>query len=138
MSGNDIKLMTKIIFIFSLLIPLYAHAVDHPAEKWQPTTLSDSSIKKIQTAKHQYNQCISEEITQLSTQSIDVRDATNQIIQNCESKLSIIRETFLAENVSTFLADRYLKMSRSQTTRKTLKHLMFLDAAQKMGYPGAK
>jgi hypothetical protein len=130
--------MTKIIFIFSLLIPLYAHAVDHPAEKWQPTTLSDSSIKKIQTAKHQYNQCISEEITQLSTQSIDVRDATNQIIKNCESKLSIIRKTFLAENVSTFLADRYLKMSRSQTTRKTLKHLMFLDAAQKMGYPGAK
>jgi len=130
--------MIKIIFIFSLLLPLYAHAVDYPAEKWQPTTLSDSSIKKIQTAKHQYNQCISEGITHLSMQSIDFRDATNQIIKNCESKLSIIRETFLAENVSTFLADRYLKMSRSQTTRKTLKHLMFLDAAQKMGYPGAK
>ncbi|HIA44454.1 MAG TPA: hypothetical protein EYO51_05000 [Methylococcaceae bacterium] len=130
--------MTKLFLILSLFVPLYAHAVDDSPEKWQPTTLSDASIKKIQTAKHQYNQCISKEITGLNIGSLDVRDAAHHIIKSCEEKLSIIRQTFLDENVSTLLADRYLKMSRTQTTRTTLKHLMFLDAAKKMGYPGAK
>jgi len=74
----------------------------------------------------------------INISSLDVRDATHHIIKSCEEKLSIIRQTFLDENVSTLLADRYLKMSRTQTTRTTLKHLMFLDAAKKMGYPGAK
>lgn len=130
--------MTKLVLIISLIMPLYAYAVDSPSDEWQPTTLSDTSIKKIQTAKHQYNQCISKEITTLTIGSLDVRDATNHILKNCEEQLSIIRQTFLAENVSTLLADRYLKMSRTQTTRKTLKHLMFLEAAKKMSYPGAK
>ncbi len=130
--------MTKLILIISLIMPLFAYAIDSPSDEWQPTTLSDTAIKKIQTAKHQYNQCISKEIASLTIGSLDVRDATNHILKDCETQLSIIRQTFLAENVSTLLADRYLKMSRTQTTRKTLKHLMFLEAAKKMGYPGAK
>ncbi|MGZ5052791.1 MAG: hypothetical protein ACXWF8_17425 [Methylobacter sp.] len=124
--------MKKILFLTILLSTAAAFA-DDAKNEWQNTTLSDATIKKIQDAQYQYKKCVAGEMQKSSYQDQESRRATEEIIKQCESVLSQIRDVYLAEKVPDVIADRHLKQLRIQTTRNVLQGMMFNEAARKAG-----
>ncbi|PPK75467.1 hypothetical protein B0F87_106316 [Methylobacter tundripaludum] len=124
--------MKKILFLTVLLSAAAAFA-DDAKNEWHNTTLSDATIKKIQDAKYQYKKCVSDEMQKTAHQEQESRQATEEIMRQCESVLSQMREVYLAEKVPGIIADRHLKQMRMQTTRNVLQGMMFGEAARKSG-----
>lgn len=124
--------MKKILFLTILLSAATAFA-DDAKNEWHNTTLSDATIKKIQDAKYQYKKCVSDEMQKPAHQEQESRQATEEIMKQCESVLSQMREVYLAEKVPGIIADRHLKQMRMQTTRNALQGMMFGEAARKSG-----
>jgi len=124
--------MKKILFLTVLLSAATAFA-DDAKNEWHNTTLSDATIKKIQDAKYQYKKCVSDEMQKTAHQEQESRHATEEIMKQCESVLSQMREVYLAEKVPGIIADRHLKQMRMQTTRNVLQGMMFGEAARKSG-----
>ncbi|EGW20111.1 hypothetical protein [Methylobacter tundripaludum] len=124
--------MKKILFLTVLLSAATAFA-DDAKNEWHNTTLSDATIKKIQDAKYQYKKCVSDEMQKTAHQEQESRQATEEIMKQCESVLSQMREVYLAEKVPGIIADRHLKQMRMQTTRNVLQGMMFGEAARKSG-----
>lgn len=113
-----------------------ANAVAEKAkEEWQNTTITDTTIKKIQESKYEYKKCVGEQMQKPAYLKMDNRNATDEIIKHCEPVLSKIREVYLAEKVPGIIADRHLRQIRMQTTRNALQGLMFEQAARKAGQP---
>lgn len=113
-----------------------ANAVAEKAkEEWQNTTITDTTIKKIQESKYEYKKCVGEQMQKPAYLKMDSRNATDEIIKHCEPVLSKIREVYLAEKVPSIIADRHLRQIRMQTTRNALQGLMFEQAARKAGQP---
>jgi hypothetical protein len=102
-------------------------------EEWTGSTLSDALIEKIQATSYEYKTCTGTELQKPEYATIDVRQATEQVIKQCEPVLSKMREAYLSEKVPGVIADRQLKKMRIQTTRSVLAELMFRDAAKKAG-----
>ncbi len=124
--------MKKILFLSMLLSAATAFA-DDAKNEWHNTTLSDATMKKIQDAKYQYKKCVSDEMQKPAHQEQESRQATEEIMKQCESVLSQMREVYLAEKVPGIIADRHLKQMRMQTTRNALQGMMFGEAARKSG-----
>jgi len=124
--------MKKILFLTVLLSAATAFA-DDAKNEWHNTTLSDATIKKIQDAKYQYKKCVSDEMQKTAHQEQESRQATEEIMKQCESVLSQMREVYLAEKVPGIIADRHLKQMRMQTTRNVLQGMMIGEAARKSG-----
>ncbi len=124
--------MKKILFLTVLLSAAAAFA-DDAKNEWHNTTLSDATIKKIQDAKYQYKKCVSDEMKKTVHQEQESRQATEEIMKQCESVLSQMREVYLAEKVPGIIADRHLKQMRMQTTRNVLQGMMIGEAARKSG-----
>ncbi len=124
--------MKKILFLTILLSAITAFADDGKNE-WQNTTLSDATIKKIQDAQYQYKKCVGGEMQKPSHQQQESRQATEEIMKQCEPVLSGMREVYLAEKVPGTIADRHLKQMRMQTTRNVLQGMMFNEAARQSG-----
>lgn len=124
--------MKKILFLAVLLSATTVFAEDAKND-WQNTTLSDTTIKKIQDAQYQYKKCVSTEMQKPAHQEQDTRRATEEIMKQCEPVLSQMREVYLAEKVPGAIADRHLKQMRMQTTRSALQGMMFNEAARKSG-----
>lgn len=124
--------MKKILFLTLLLSAVTAFA-DDAKNEWHNTTLSDETIKKIQDAKYQYKKCVVDEMKKPVYQEQESRRATDEIMKQCESVLSQMREVYLAEKVPEVIADRHLKQMRMQTTRNALQGMMFSEAARKSG-----
>lgn len=125
----------KKIILFTLLLTNYnLHAAHKGGDKWQQTKLSDTGINNIQKAKYKYKDCIRGQIVAISSKNMDTRKATDIVIKQCESELAVVRQVFIGEQVPDHLADRYMKETRTQAARDTLKHLMFVNAAKKMGH----
>ncbi len=124
----------KAFFVLPLLLLSFQSiAADSNKDQWQSTTLSEDTIKKVQEAKYKYMQCITKEVQNKNYVKMDTRAATDKVIKHCEPSLAKIRKVFIAEKVPASIADRYLKMTRTQTARKVLEQLMYADAARKMG-----
>ena len=104
-----------------------------PAATWNGTNLSDATIKKVQEDKYNYTQCVYTEAQKKGYQKIDSRVATDAVIKQCEPELAVIRATFINDGVPELIADRYLKKTRVQVTRKILQSLMFAEAARQAG-----
>ena len=103
------------------------------AKTWDGTSLSDTTIKEVQHAKYTYTQCVYTEAQKQGYTKIDSRVATDAVIKQCEPDLAKIREIFVNDGVPEIIADRYLKKTRVQLTRKILQSLMFAEAARKAG-----
>lgn len=126
----------KQIFIIAVLLYsglTLAESAAPAAEEWDGTSLSDALITKIQTASYEYKTCAAKELQKPDYAKIDVRQATDSVIKQCEPVLAKIREAYLSEKVPAVIADRQLKTMRIQTTRNVLAELMFRDAARKAG-----
>ena len=126
--------MIKILFSAFLLFNTIAFA-DDAKNEWHNTTLSDTTIAKIQASKFEYKKCVSDEMQKPGYQQMDIRNATDGITKQCENVLAKIREVYIAENIPGIVADRHLKQMRIQTTRTVLQNLMFAEAARKAGQP---
>jgi hypothetical protein len=124
--------MKKILFL-AVLLSSSAVFADDANNEWQSTTLSDATIKKIQDAQYQYKKCVAGEMQKPAYQEQEIRRATEEIMKQCESVLSQMREIYLAEKVPDIIADRHLKQMRMQTTRNVLQSMMFSEAARKSG-----
>jgi hypothetical protein len=124
--------MKKILFL-AVLLSSSAVFADDANNEWQSTTLSDATIKKIQDAQYQYKKCVAGEMQKPAYQEQEIRRATEEIMKQCESVLSQMREIYLAEKVPDIIAYRHLKQMRMQTTRNVLQSMMFSEAARKSG-----
>ncbi len=103
------------------------------AKTWNGTSLSDATIKEVQEAKYTYTQCVYKEAQKQGYTKINSRVATDAVIKQCEPDLAKIREVFINEGVPEIIANRYLKKTRVNMTRKILQSLMFAEAARKSG-----
>lgn len=111
----------------------FAAAPAAAEEEWAGTTLSDALIAKVQAASYEYKTCAGNEMQKPAYANIDVRQATDGVIKQCEPVLAKMRDAYLSEKVPAVIADRQLKTMRIQTTRSVLAELMFRDAARKAG-----
>lgn len=126
----------KNFLFWSLIFTCFsAVAGRNDGNEWQETSLPDSAIEHIQKAKFQYGQCIRAEINKVMDSKMDSRRATDLVMKQCENELTRVRKIFIDEKVPEHIADRYMKQTRTQTARNTLKQLMYVDAAKKMGAP---
>lgn len=110
-----------------------APAAPAAEEEWTGTTLTDALIAKIQAASYEYKTCNATEMQKPAYATIDVRQATDSVVKQCEPVLAKMRDAYLSEKVPAVIADRQLKKMRLQTTRNVLAELMFRDAARKAG-----
>ncbi len=124
--------MKQILVLAAMLLPLNALA-DDAKNTWHNTTLSESTIKKIQQSKYEYKKCVVEEMKKDQYRKLETRQATEAIVKQCEQTLSRMREVYINEKVPEVIADRHLKQMRLQTTRNVLKAVMFEEAARKAG-----
>lgn len=124
--------MKKIIPLISLLFCVNVFAAD-ANEKWNPSSLSEETMKAIQTARYDYKKCVSDEMQKSAYQKMDSRKATDEIMKQCEPYLGKMREVYIKEEVPEIIADRHLKQLRIQTTRTALQELMYVEAARKSG-----
>lgn len=125
--------MKKIFLVTASSLVLMATAAiaeDTSNNEWQNTSLSETTIKKIQEAQYQYKKCAANEMQKPSYQGVDTRHATEQILKQCESVLSQMRDVYLAEKVPGPIVDRHLKQMRIQTTRNVLQGMIFNEAAR--------
>jgi flavorubredoxin len=127
--------MKKFVLLSLILASSILYAGHNQGNEWQQTTLPDSAITHIQIAKSKYSQCIRGEIKNIVSANFDSRKATDMVMKQCEMLLTQVRQIFLDEKVPEQIADRYMKKTRTETARNTLKHLMFVDASKKMGQP---
>lgn len=121
--------MKTLFFLLALFISATAFA-EQASDEWQNTVLTEATIKKIQESKYDYKKCVGEQMQKPAYLEMDSRKATDEIMKQCESTLSKIREVYLAEKVPGIIADRHLKQIRIQTTRKALENLIFAQAAK--------
>jgi hypothetical protein len=122
--------MKNFFFLTVLLFTATAFAEDAKND-WHDTTLSDATIKKIQDTQYQYKKCVVTEMQKPAHQEQAIHQATEEIMKQCESVLSQMRDVYLAEKVPAVIADRHLKQMRLQTTRSALQSMMFNEAARK-------
>lgn len=106
---------------------------DDAKNEWHNTTLSTTTIEKIQKSQYQYKKCITDELQVVAAKPQDVRKGTEAIVKKCEDVLADMRKVYLEENVPEVIADRHLKQMRIKTTRDVLREMMFIESARKAG-----
>lgn len=126
--------MKALLFLITLLFSLDAIA-KKTIEEWQNTTISEATIKKVMEAKYEYKKCVGLQMQKPAYLDMDSRNATDEIIKQCEPVLAKMRETYLTEKVPGVIADRHLRQLRMQVTRNALEGLIFAQANRKVGQP---
>ena len=124
-----------IVFLISSLLALTTSYAEQTNDEWQNTVLTDATIKEIQESKVEYKKCVGEQMQKPAYKDMDSRKATDEIIKQCEPALSKMRAVYLAEKVPGEIADRHLRQTRIQTTRKVLENMIFSQASRSAGQP---
>ncbi len=125
--------MKHFLLLALLISSNFSYAEQVKNSDWKGTTLSESTIKKIQQAQFDYKKCVMTEMQKKGYLKIESRSATDAIIKQCENVLSNIRKVYLDADVPSVIADRHLKKMRITITRRVLKQLMFAEAANRAG-----
>lgn len=123
----------KNILLLALLVSSSLSFAGDKKNEWQHTSLSESTIKKIQQSQYQYKRCVTDEMQKQGYAKIESRSATDAIIKQCEEVLSKMRQVYLDADVPGVIADRHLRKMRIDVTRRVLKQLMLTEASRKMG-----
>ena len=124
-----------IVFLISSLLAFTTAHAEAGGDEWQNTVLTEATIKKIQESKVEYKKCVGEHMQKPAYKDMDSRKATDEIIKQCEPALSKMREVYLAEKVPGAIADRHLRQTRIQITRKVLESMIFAQAGRNAGQP---
>ncbi len=123
----------KKVILAVLMLSHFSVMAKSETNEWTNTTISDQTIELIQQAQLKYKNCVTQEMQKKGYLKIDSRNATNAIIQQCESVLSDMRKVYLKNNVPNVIADRHLKKMRIDITRRVLKQLIFMEASRAAG-----
>jgi hypothetical protein len=124
--------MKQIIFLVLLVSSTIISAEDSKKEnKWNGSSLTDATIKKIQQSQYEYKKCVTDEMKKPGYFKIDSRNATDAIIKQCESVLAKMRQVYIGVKVPSVITDRHLKKMRMDITRRVLKQMIFVEAARK-------
>jgi hypothetical protein len=129
------KTMRFPLFLMLTIATGLAFADEPKAEEWNPTTLSDETIQKIQQGQFVYKKCVVDQMQKPDFAKLESRNATDAIIKLCEPTLGEMRKVYADVGVPGEIADRHLKKLRIQVTRKLLQELMYAEAAKKAGQP---
>jgi hypothetical protein len=124
--------MKKILFLALFISSTLVMAEDKKSE-WNATTLTEATIKKIQSSQYEYKKCVMLEMQKKGYAKIESRSATDAIVKQCEKVLAHMRKVYLDVKVPAVIADRHLKKMRMTMTRRVLKQMMFAEAARKAG-----
>jgi hypothetical protein len=93
-------------------------------QTWQPSTLSEKTLKKVDEAVLAYQKCLNDETRQHLKDPEDSRRVTDLILNACDGRLAPIKPAFRAEKVPDPLAERYLRRKRSQAAQQVLRVVM--------------
>jgi len=99
-------------------------------QEWQPTTLSDKTLAKVNAGLEDYQKCLNEETKNHVQDKEDSRKLTDLVLRNCESKMTVIKEAFDAEKVPGAVSDRYIRGKRSRAAQQVVKIMMQAQAAR--------
>lgn len=109
---------------------LFAGCQSAPVEsQWKPSTLSEQTIAKANSAVRDYQNCLNDETTARVNDQADPRAIADAILKQCESRLMPIKTAFDAEKVPTVISERYMRKNRSQGAQSILR---FVEAVQAM------
>ncbi|WP_152486017.1 hypothetical protein [Methylohalobius crimeensis] len=108
-----------------------------PTDKqWQPTTLSDRTIKQARQSSRDYFGCIQDQLAHYRYRGGDSRYETEALLKPCEKRLEPIRTAFAEEGVDPRITRRYLKRKRTQAARHVLRLIMAMEAQYKTNGDG--
>lgn len=99
-------------------------------QEWEPSTLSDKTLAKVNAGLEDYQKCLNEETQKHVQDKEDSRKLTDLVLRNCEPKMSPIKQAFDAEKVPGALSDRYLRSKRSRAAQQVVKVMMQAQAAR--------
>lgn len=99
-------------------------------QEWQPTTLSEKTLAKVNTGLEDYQKCLNEETQKHVQDKEDSRKLTDLVLRNCESRMTVIKEAFDAEKVPGAVSDRYIRSKRSRAAQQVVKIMMQAQAAR--------
>ena len=97
-------------------------------QEWQPTTLSDKTLAKINGGVEGYQKCLNDETRSHVNDKEDSRKVSDLILRNCETKLTVVKEAFDAEKVPGVISDRYIRSKRSRAAQQVVKVVMSAQA----------
>jgi hypothetical protein len=129
-----IRLLTGPLWVAAWLFSA-SLAAETKSDAWQNSVLTEATIKKVLEAKAGYKKCIGEHMQKPAYLDMDSRKATDEITKQCEPSLATMREVYLADKVPGEIADRHLRQTRIQVTRKLLEELLFAQATRQPGKP---
>jgi hypothetical protein len=127
-------------FFASVFLAAMGLAACQPAVKdaeesqtWQPSTLSEQTLDKVQAALKVYQQCVNDETRVHLNDHEDSRRVADTILKNCEGKLSEVKAPFDAEKVPESISERYLRSKRSLAAQQVLRVVMATQAVRSAG-----
>ena len=127
------SLEKQIAMIFALLfsvgqVPVMAE--EEIKQEWQPTTLSEATLEKVQAGVADYQKCLNDETRQHMKDPDDSRRVADLILGKCEARLTVVRKAFDAEQVPPVISDRYVRSKRSRGAQQVMKIVMAQEAAR--------
>lgn len=99
-------------------------------QEWQPTTLSEATLAKVNQGVEAYQKCLNDETRAHYQDKDDSRRVTDLILHNCESRLTAITSAFDAEKVPGAISDRYVRSKRSRAAQQVVRVVMQAQAAR--------
>ena len=99
-------------------------------QEWQPSTLSEQTLAKVNSGVEAYQKCLNSETLAHVNDKDDSRKVTDLILRNCEKPLTAVKEAFDAEKVPGSISDRYIRSKRSRGAQQVVKVVMGAQAAR--------
>lgn len=131
-SSRYLNCLTIILSSLALLtVTSSLRAEEEIKQEWQPSTLSDKTLAKVNSGVEAYQKCLNTETVAHVNDKEDSRKVTDLILRNCEPSLTVVKEAFNAEKVPSAISDRYIRSKRSRGAQQVVRVVM---GAQAMRY----
>ncbi|MFM8442509.1 MAG: hypothetical protein ACKN9W_04090 [Methylococcus sp.] len=122
--------MAGVLFLLLPGVGAQAEEAEPIKQEWEPSTLSDKTLTKINAGLEDYQKCLNEETQKHVQDKEDSRKLTDLVLRNCEPRMTPIKAAFDAEKVPGALSDRYLRAKRSRAAQQVVKVMMQAQAAR--------
>ena len=126
---NGLKLILSGLALLTVAYSLRAE--EAIKQEWQPSTLSEKTLTKVNGGVKAYQKCLNTETVAHVNDKEDSRKVTDLILRNCEPSLTVVKEAFNAEKVPGAISDRYIRSKRSRGAQQVVRVVM---GAQAMRY----
>ncbi len=120
--------LTLVLTLWLTGMPASAAEEEAIKQEWQPTTLSDATLAKVNAGVEHYQTCLNDETRKHLQDKEDSRQVTDLILRNCEMKLTAVKAAFDGEKVPGVISDRYIRSKRSRAAQQVVKVVMQVQA----------